>query len=572
MLALDRAVKVGAIGADSISVVTHSSNNRSPPMQWLMNLKLRSKFTMAFGVVLVLMLAMAGISIWGERYTTAQYEAAIERMEDVRFQVEMEAQHVKWALDLSQSLLTGDEFTGQLDHTQCNFGQWYYEFQDSQAYAMASPEFRRAFDRLEQPHYDLHASAHVITRSVRDGNDKEAESAYSRRTLARLEDVQSGLNELQDILVAERDAMVDAARAAEVRAAGVMMGTSGAAIVAGILLALLLARYVVGSIETLRARAVEMAAGNLSGQALPVRGRDEIGVATEAFNAMEQDMQSLVRQVVESGEQVASATDQLAAVAEQTKHGVARQKEETDQVATAMNEMTATVSEVANNTQSAADAAGAGDQSATEANATTRQTAEAVERLSSEIHGSADAVREVADKSEEIGQILNMIQEITEQTNLLALNAAIEAARAGDAGRGFAVVADEVRVLAGRTHESTERIGSIIEGLQKGVKNAVSAMETNEGSARGVVEEVHGVRDRLEQLSESIRTIDQMTTQIASAAEEQSTVSEEINRNVQNISTVADESLSASGQVATASEQLSRLAADLRQRVERFRV
>ena len=541
-------------------------------MQWLVNLKLRSKLALAFGIVLILMVAMAIISIAGDRYTTAQYEAAIERMEDVRFQVDLERQHVKWALDLSNSLLSGDAFTGELDHTQCNFGQWYYDFQDSEAYAMASPEFRRAFDQLEQPHYELHASAHVITRAVREGDNTQAESTYSQNTLARLQEIEAALNQLRDALTAERDVMMQNAQTAQVRAAGVMLGTSGAAILAGILLALLLAGYLVRAIDSLRDRAVEMAAGNLSGKPLPVRGRDEIGVATEAFNSMEYDMQSLVRQVVESGEQVASATDQLAAVAEQTRNGVARQKDETDQVATAMNEMTATVAEVASNTQSAADAAGAGDQAATEANATTRQTAQAVDRLSSEIHSSAEAVRDVASKSEEIGQILNMIQEITEQTNLLALNAAIEAARAGDAGRGFAVVADEVRVLAGRTHESTERISAIIEGLQQGVKHAVSAMETNETSARSVVEEVHGVRDRLQQLSESIRTIDEMTTQIASASEEQSTVSEEINRNVQNISTVADESLSASGQVATASEQLSRLAAELRQRVERFQL
>ncbi|WP_018945599.1 methyl-accepting chemotaxis protein [Thioalkalivibrio sp. AKL17] len=541
-------------------------------MQWLANLKLRSKLGLAFGVVLLLMVAMAVTSLTGDRYTTAQYEAAMERMEDVQFQIQMETQHVKWALDLSQSLLTGNEFTGELDHTQCNFGRWYYDFQESEAYEMASPEFRRAFDRLEQPHYNLHASAHAITGAVRDGNDGEAEATYSRQTLAHLETMEQGLQRMQELLTAESEAMSEAARGAQFRAAGIMLGTSGVAILAGVLMAILLAGYLVRAIDALRARAVEMADGDLRGEPLPVRGCDEIGVATDAFNTMEQDMQSLVRQVVDSGEQVASATDQLAAVAEQTRNGVARQKDETDQVATAMNEMSATVAEVASNTQSAADAAGAGDQAATEANATTRQTAEAVDRLSSEIHSSSDAVREVAEKSEEIGQILNMIQEITEQTNLLALNAAIEAARAGEAGRGFAVVADEVRVLAGRTHESTERIGSIITGLQKGVKNAVGAMETNENSARSVVEEVHGVRDRLEQLSQSIRTIDEMTTQIASAAEEQSTVSEEINRNVQNISTVADESFSASSQVATASEQLSRLASELRQRVERFRV
>ncbi|WP_019023048.1 methyl-accepting chemotaxis protein [Thioalkalivibrio sp. ALE23] len=541
-------------------------------MRWIANLKLRTKLGLAFGVVLMLMIFMAFTSLAGDRYTAAQYEDALERMEDVQFQLQMENNHVRWGMELSQSILTGDEFTGQLDHTQCAFGQWYYDFQESDAYEMSSPEFQRVFDRLEEPHYQMHASAHPITEATREGNDSEAQEKYTRETVTHLETMEEGLQDLQEVMESESQDMVEEAQDAQVRSAGIMIGASTAAVLAGLMLAVLLASYLVRAIDALRERAVEMADGDMRGEPLPVRGHDEIGRATEAFNAMGEDMRTLIRQIVDSGDQVASATNQLAAVAEQTRNDVSRQKDETDQVATAMNEMAATVAEVANNTQSAADAASAGEKSVTEANQSSRGTAEAVDRLSSEIHSSADAVRDVAEKSEEIGQILKMIQDITEQTNLLALNAAIEAARAGESGRGFAVVADEVRTLAGRTHESTERISEIIQNLQGGVQQAVSAMEGNENSALSVVEEVHGVRDRLNQLTESIRTIDEMTTQIASASEQQSTVSEEINRNLQTISTTADESLSASSQVATASEQLSRLSAELHQRVERFRV
>lgn len=539
-------------------------------MHWLANLRLRMKLGLAFGVILALMLLISAISYGSLNRVSDRYDTAVYHMGEALFQSQVEIDHLDWGNELSNSFLLTRRFEGELDPTQCGFGQWYQAFEGSDAYRMASDEFRQTYHDLEAPHDRLHESAQRIVDANEAGDRARALEIYEEDTLTALSEVRSGLDRFTQILEQERETMIHQADRAAHQAQLAMGGGLGVAVLAALVMAGILVRYFAGSLELLRARTQDMANGRLGGDPLPVSGKDEIGEAMSGFNRMQQDMRKLVHEVMDSAREVASATDQLAAVAEQTQGGVRRQKQETDQVATAMNEMTATVAEVARNTQSAADAASSGDEAARDATDITHRAASAVDELASEIHSSADAVRDVARQSEEIGEVLTMIHGITEQTNMLALNAAIEAARAGDQGRGFAVVADEVRTLAGRTQESTVRIQEIIDGLQKGVSGAASAMEAGEQRASGVVDEVHTVSERLDQLASSITTIHEMTSQIASASEEQSQVSEEINRNLQSISTVADESSTASSQVAAASEQLSRLAAKLRDQVNRF--
>lgn len=272
-----------------------------------------------------------------------------------------------------------------------------------------------------------------------------------------------------------------------------------------------------------------------------------------------------------TAEHLSDATKKMQLQSDQAKQGVSQQQLETDQIATAINQMTASVQEVARSATDAATAASQADQEANSGKNVVSQTVDSIQTLATNVEQAADVIQQLELDTSEIGSVLDVIKGIADQTNLLALNAAIEAARAGEQGRGFAVVADEVRTLASRTQESTEEINMMIEKLQSGAKNAVAAMETGREQARIGVEQALLAGQSLDAITQSVATINDMNTQIASAAEEQSKVAEEINRNVVNISQVADETAGNVIQVANQSAELENIALALNAEVERFK-
>ncbi|WP_431768153.1 methyl-accepting chemotaxis protein [Pseudomonas hormoni] len=270
--------------------------------------------------------------------------------------------------------------------------------------------------------------------------------------------------------------------------------------------------------------------------------------------------------------QLASAAEQLSAVTKQTSAGVTNQRLETDQVATAMNEMAATVHEVAQNAQEASVAAQSADKQAVQGNAAIQRALIQIDKLSEEVSRSADAVAHLNKESVGISTVLTVINGIAEQTNLLALNAAIEAARAGEAGRGFAVVADEVRGLAQRTQQSTRQIEELISNLQAGAQNAANMMSASSTLVDETVNRAHEVQTELAAITQTVSLIQAMNMQIATAAEEQSAVAEEINRSVLNVRDVAEQSAAASEETAASTMELARLGNELQQQVGRFKV
>ncbi|MDD1157810.1 methyl-accepting chemotaxis protein, partial [Pseudomonas rubra] len=243
-----------------------------------------------------------------------------------------------------------------------------------------------------------------------------------------------------------------------------------------------------------------------------------------------------------------------------------------DQVATASQEMSATAQDVARNAAQAAEAARGADLASREGLSMIRHTTQAIEQLASEMTAGMAEVQHLASRSEQIGSVLEVIRAIAEQTNLLALNAAIEAARAGEAGRGFAVVADEVRNLAKRTQDSVDEIRVVIEGLQQGTREVVDAMHSSHRQAQDSVAQAEQALPALQRIGEAVTVITDMNLQIASAAEEQSAVAEEVNRNVAGIRDVT-ESLSGQAQEsAQISQALNRLANHQQGLMQMFRV
>ena len=287
-------------------------------------------------------------------------------------------------------------------------------------------------------------------------------------------------------------------------------------------------------------REINSGQGDLT-RRLPATGNDEIAEVSREFNSFLQSLQTLISDVMGSSRQVRESTTSTSGEANQAANRLQEQLQELDQLATAMQEMASTAEEVARNAQAAAQAAIAANEETESGVRVVSQSTSAIKRLADEMDDTSHAINELAKLSHNIESILSVITSIADQTNLLALNAAIEAARAGESGRGFAVVADEVRSLASRTQQSTQEIRQMIDQLQTGVRQAEARMQQSRDTASKTADEASAANDMLGRIREAITRINDMNLQIATAAEEQSATTEEINRNTTNIRDISHE-------------------------------
>lgn len=318
-------------------------------------------------------------------------------------------------------------------------------------------------------------------------------------------------------------------------------------------------------------KAIASGDGDLT-QRLHYSKKDELGELVSWFNRFLDKLQPTIAQIKQSITDARGTADQSSEIARRTSEGMQVQFREIDQVATASNEMSATAHDVANSASNAANAAKGADQSARDGMSIIERSTRDINQLADEVSKAVTEVEALAVNSEQIGSVLEVIRSIAEQTNLLALNAAIEAARAGESGRGFAVVADEVRNLAKRTQDSVEEIRSVIERIQTGTRGVVATMHSSQTQAHSNAGQIQQAVQALSKISDAVTVISDMNLQIASAAEQQSAVAEEVNRNVSAIRTVTETLTGQATESAQISSHLNSLTTHQMKLMDQFRV
>ncbi|GAB0060020.1 methyl-accepting chemotaxis protein [Pseudomonas syringae] len=379
------------------------------------------------------------------------------------------------------------------------------------------------------------------------------------------------LGDLADFYVTKVDAEGKSAEAQYGKSRDIVIIFVVIAALCTIGLALWLTRSIVGPLQRAVTAAEQVANGDLT-HTIEVDGEDEVTRLLRALATMQINLREAMRHIGSSATQLASAATELNSVTEDSYRGLNQQNAEIDQAATAINEMTSAVEEVARNAVSTSDASNQSSTSALAGQTRVIETVQSIQTLTDNVQATSTLVQNLANQSQDIGKVLDVIRSIAEQTNLLALNAAIEAARAGESGRGFAVVADEVRALAHRTQQSTLEIDSMVSAMRSGSAQALDSMNTSRDRADSTLALAKGAGESLSEITSSINQISERNLVIASAAEEQAQVSREVDRNIVNIRDLSMQSTQGANQISASSHELSRLAADLNQVVSRFKV
>ncbi|WGK61720.1 methyl-accepting chemotaxis protein [Halopseudomonas sp. SMJS2] len=435
--------------------------------------------------------------------------------------------------------------------------------------AITSPHPQRIFDDYHQQRLNYMTVAGEMAVELDAGNRERALQILDQQLNPIADAATAQLIQLETLIIAGANTAAAQSEHSYQSAIRQVILAIVIATALTLLLAWLLTRSIIAPIRQALQVSEVIATGNLT-QQIHVTGRDEAARLLRALADMQGKLRNTIQGIANSSSQLASAAEELNAVTEDATRSLQRQNDEIQQAATAVNEMSAAVEEVAGNAVQTSEQSQSTAASANQGGEQIAQTQISMQQLSDNIHSTAKEVEALASHAQHISGVLDVIRAVAEQTNLLALNAAIEAARAGEHGRGFAVVADEVRALAHRTQQSTAEIETMIDNIQQGSERTVAAMQISDTMAASTRQQSQQAGDAFALVSAAVSQINERNLVIASAAEEQAQVANEVDRNLVNIRDLSTQTAAGAEQTSAASRELSRLAVELNELVTRF--
>lgn len=546
-------------------------------MPLLRNIKLSTRLIVAFVTCAIITLGVGlmgyvGITALNESLNTITTNnlASVYKTSNARANGVAHYRDLHRALLLKYSKAESGKYDAAVKSMADNQGEVEQLFKEYRQTPLADDE-RAAGDKFEKdwPVY-IQAANQVV--ALANSGDLDGAARLFEQTVAP---AYTAVNDELKLIVASNNRQSGESAQTAATAAAHAYWQLGVGVVLAFLTAIALGLVITRSItrplsEALRS-ATWVAQGDLSHR-IEITGKDEVAALLSALETMQINLKATIAEIGSAADQLASASEELNMVTEQSSQGLTRQNDEIQQAATAVNEMTAAVEEVARNATGASEASSLTSRSVIEGRDQVKSAVTSVNVMTEVITDSTKKVEVLAVRINDISKVLEVIRSIADQTNLLALNAAIEAARAGEQGRGFAVVADEVRALAHRTQASTSDIESMMHQVRTGAEEAVSAMARSKDLAIETRTQAVEAGSALDRITEGVSLINEKNLVIASAAEEQAQVAREVDRNLVNIQDLSTQTATGAHQTSASSSELSRLAISFGVLIGKFKV